>query len=111
MATIDASSQPGWLLDELAFAGRENLDAEHVARYDGKEDAGAVEEIVYLRQFGLDEPCRRGSRRGHGSFALEVAPVCARVVAVDVSPVMLACSETRSPIAGSPTSTFGKPDS
>lgn len=90
MATIDASSQPGWLLDELAFAGRENLDAEHVARYDGKEDAGAVEEIVYLRQFGLDESfvvVDLGA--GTGQFALEVAPVCARVVAVDVSPVML----------------------
>jgi hypothetical protein len=34
-------SLPGWLLDEVASAGRENLDAGHVGRYDAKEDAGA----------------------------------------------------------------------
>jgi hypothetical protein len=31
--------RPTWFIDELSYAGRENLDAEHVARYDGKEDA------------------------------------------------------------------------
>lgn len=29
---------PGWPLDEVAGPGRENLDANHVARYDGQED-------------------------------------------------------------------------
>jgi len=37
----------------VATAGRENLDAGHVARYDAKEDAGAAEEIALLRQLGL----------------------------------------------------------
>jgi hypothetical protein len=41
-----AETRPGWLLDELAFAGRENLDPEHAARYDAKEDAGAREEVA-----------------------------------------------------------------
>lgn len=80
---------PGWLLDELARAGRENLDAAHVQRYDTKMDAGAAQEIELLRSLGLD-----GSSLvvdlgcGTGQFALAVAPLCRRVVAVDVSPLM-----------------------
>jgi SAM-dependent methyltransferase len=80
---------PGWLLDELASAGRENLDAAHVERYDGKMDARAPEEVELLRSWGLDASsvvvdlgC------GTGQFALTVASACRRVVAVDVSPVM-----------------------
>lgn len=81
---------PGWLPNEVANAGRENLDREHVARYDAKEDSGAAAEVAYLRRYGLDE----GSvvvdvGAGTGQFTLAVAPLCARVVAVDVSPVML----------------------
>lgn len=81
---------PGWLLDEVASAGRENLDADHVARYDGKEDAGAAEEVALLRRLGLTESSvvvDLGA--GTGQFTLAVAPACARVIAVDVSPVML----------------------
>ena len=44
---------PGWLLDEVGSAGRENLDPEHVARYDGKEDAAAADEVALLRRWGL----------------------------------------------------------
>jgi SAM-dependent methyltransferase len=80
---------PGWLLDELASAGRENLDAAHVERYDGKMDARAADEVELLRSWGLDTSsvvvdlgC------GTGQFALTVAHVCRRVVAVDVSPLM-----------------------
>lgn len=70
--------------------GRENLDADHVARYDAKEDAGAAEEVALLQQLGLLEGATvidLGS--GTGQFTLAVAPHCARVVAVDVSDVML----------------------
>jgi SAM-dependent methyltransferase len=79
----------GWLLDELASAGRENLDADHVERYDGKMDSRAVDEVELLRSWGLDASsvvvdlgC------GTGQFALAVARSCRRVVAVDVSPPM-----------------------
>jgi hypothetical protein len=41
----------GWL-DELSSAGRENLDAGHVARYDAKEDASAADELRLCRALG-----------------------------------------------------------
>ncbi len=82
---------PGWRPDEVAYAGRENLDPGHVARYDAKMDADAAAEVQLCRSLGLG----RGSvvvelGAGTGQFALAVAPHCARVVAVDVSEVMLA---------------------
>ena len=43
----------GWMLDEVASAGRENLDPVHVARYDAKEDAGAAGEVALLSEWGL----------------------------------------------------------
>lgn len=84
-------SHPPWLLDELATAGRENLDPDHVARYDDKEDADAMGEIALLLEHGLDERSAVVDLgAGTGQFALLAAAVCARVVAVDVSPLMLA---------------------
>src|SRR5258708_36716123 len=80
---------PGWLLDELANAGRENLDHAHVERYDGKMDARAAEELELLRSWGLDPSsvvvdlgC------GTGQLALAAAALCRPVVAVDGSPLM-----------------------
>jgi ubiquinone/menaquinone biosynthesis C-methylase UbiE len=81
---------PGWLLDEVGSAGRENLDPEHVARYDGKEDAAAADEVAMLRGWGLtSHSVVIDLGAGTGQFTLAVARHCARVVAVDVSPVML----------------------
>lgn len=81
---------PGWLLDELASAGRENLDACHVGRYDVKMDARAVDEVELLRSWGLDQSSVVVDMGcGTGQFSLAVAPACRRVVAVDVSPLML----------------------
>lgn len=93
--------QPGWLLDEVASAGRENLDAEHVARYDGKEDADAAAEVALLQSLGLSaESVVVEIGTGTGQFALVAAPVCARVVAVDVSPVMLELLRSKTAAAG-----------
>ena len=83
-------ASPGWRLDEAGSAGRENLDPDHVALYDEKSDAEAAEEVELLVELGLDE----GSTvvdlgAGTGQFTLAVAARCARVVAVDISPVML----------------------
>jgi ubiquinone/menaquinone biosynthesis C-methylase UbiE len=82
--------RPGWFIDELEFAGRENLDAEHVERYDGKEDADAVAEVALLRELGLASESRVVEfGAGTGQFTVVAARACARVTAVDVSPVML----------------------
>ena len=80
---------PDWLLDEAASAGRENLDPEHVARYDNKMDAGAEEEIALCQALGIglsSTVVEFGS--GTGQFTTAVASKCAGVVAVDVSAVM-----------------------
>jgi ubiquinone/menaquinone biosynthesis C-methylase UbiE len=79
-----------WFPDELAFAGRENLDPGHAARYDEKEDASPGEEVRLLRKLGVDSDATVvdiGS--GTGQFALAAAEEFGRVVAVDVSEVML----------------------
>jgi SAM-dependent methyltransferase len=81
---------PAWYPDELAFAGRENLDAGHAARYDEKQDAGAAAEVALLADLGLDRTSHVVDLgAGTGQFVIAVAPLCARVVAVDVSAVML----------------------
>jgi len=82
---------PAWRLDELAFAGRENLDPDHVARYDDKEDAGAAEEVERLEKAGLLAASSTviDLGAGTGQFALAAAPRCSRVIAVDVSPIMM----------------------
>ena len=80
---------PGWLLDERASAGRENLDATHVSRYDAKEDGDALGEVRLLQGLGLDARSTvLDLGVGTGQFTLAVAPVCSRVVAADISPVM-----------------------
>lgn len=84
-----ATPRRRWLLDEQASAGRENLDPAHVERYDDKEDADADAEVALLRTFGLGPASIvLDLGAGTGQFALAVAAHCARVVAVDVSPVM-----------------------
>jgi SAM-dependent methyltransferase len=81
--------RPGWLYDEVAGAGRENLDAGHVARYDRKMDARAAEEIELLRAAGLlPAAVLVDIGAGTGQLALAAASMCARVVAVDPSALM-----------------------
>jgi SAM-dependent methyltransferase len=82
--------RPAWLIDELGVAGRENLDPEHVARYDSKEDGDVASEVELLRSLGLaPDSCVVEFGAGTGQFTIAVAPQCARVVAVDVSEPML----------------------
>jgi ubiquinone/menaquinone biosynthesis C-methylase UbiE len=82
---------PGWLLDELSSAGRENLDVGHVARYDAKEDADAAAEVAVLQAVGIGaDSLVVEFGPGTGQFTVAIAPLCARVIAVDVSAPMLA---------------------
>lgn len=97
------STSPGWLLDEVGSAGRENLDYDHVARYDDKENAGGAAEVALLIEWGLDDRSHVVDLgAGTGQFTLAVAPVCSRVVAVDISPVMV--ERLRAKVAASPRS-------
>jgi ubiquinone/menaquinone biosynthesis C-methylase UbiE len=100
-ATTSEPPLPGWMLNEVASAGRENLDADHVGRYDAKEDAGAAEEVAMLQRLGVLEGATVVDLgAGTGQFTLTVAPYCARVVAVDVSEVMLAALRPKVKAAG-----------
>lgn len=91
-----SNDTPDWFIDELSYAGRENLDPAHVARYDAKEDASAAGEVALLRSMGLTrESLVLELGAGTGQFTVEVAQACARVIAVDVSEPMLSLLERR----------------
>jgi len=86
--SADANTEPipGWLLNEVTSAGRENLDPTHVARYDDKEDADADTEVRFCESLGLNDSStvvEFGSGTGqsrsllhHG--ALELLPLMCR---------------------------------
>lgn len=79
-----------WYHDELASAGRENLDAGHVSRYDDKEDADAFGEIKLLKKYGLTkQSVVVDMGAGTGQFTVAAAETSGHVIAVDVSPLML----------------------
>jgi ubiquinone/menaquinone biosynthesis C-methylase UbiE len=81
-----------WWLDERAYAGREHADEQHARRYDAKMDSGAADQVRLQQEAGvLHRQCTVVDMgAGTGQFALAAAEVCRRVVAVDVSPLMLA---------------------
>lgn len=84
------TTRAGWQIDEVTSIGRENLDPAHVARYDDKEDAGAIREVALLKSLGCGpEAVVVDLGAGTGQFALAAADSFGRVVAVDPSPVML----------------------
>lgn len=94
---------PGWLLDEMASIGRENVDEQHVSRYDEKEDADAAAEVRHLESAGLGRAATVVDLgAGTGQFALAAAEVCRRVVAVDPSPVMLDLLRRKARAASAP---------
>jgi ubiquinone/menaquinone biosynthesis C-methylase UbiE len=86
------------LLDELARAGGEHLDPACVAGYDRKAgfDADAAEEVRLLRGLGLGKHSTLVDLgAGTGTLALAAAASCERVVAVDVSPAMVAATREK----------------
>jgi ubiquinone/menaquinone biosynthesis C-methylase UbiE len=81
---------PSWVFDELAHAGAEHLDARYVAGYNRKAQVDPTDDLARLSALGLDRTSTVVDLgAGTGSFALAVAPLCHRVVAVDVSTPML----------------------
>jgi ubiquinone/menaquinone biosynthesis C-methylase UbiE len=76
------------MIDELAFAGPEHLDADFVAGYDRKQGMpDPAEDIAELQRYNVRTVVDMGA--GTGRFALAAAEVFESVTAVDVSPAML----------------------
>lgn len=87
---------PCWFPDEVAHAGSEHLDPGYVPGYDRKAGTDPTEDVGLLRDLGLNERHTLVDLgAGTGTFALAAAPFCGRVIAVDVSPVMLARLEQK----------------
>jgi ubiquinone/menaquinone biosynthesis C-methylase UbiE len=85
-----------WWLDESAHAGEEHLDAAYVAGYERKAGFDPTEDLELLQRHGLDSDSTLiDLGAGTGAFAIAAAPVCGRVVAVDVSPAMTAVLRDR----------------
>jgi SAM-dependent methyltransferase len=90
--------------DETAHAGPEHLDPAYVAAYDRKAAFDPAEDLSILRARGLDRDSTLiDFGAGTGTFALAAAPFCKRVVAVDVSPAMVAAIRARAREAGTRT--------
>jgi SAM-dependent methyltransferase len=92
------------MLDELAHAGPEHLDPAFVAGFDRKQGyPDPAEDLVVLREHGIGRAATVVDLgTGTGRFALAAAPLVRRVVAVDVSPAMLAVLRERAAGAGLP---------
>ena len=85
-----------WWLDELAHAGAEHLDPAYVAGYERKAGFDPTEDLDVLRGLGLGpETTLVDLGAGTGAFAVAAARVFRRVVAVDVSPAMVAALRDR----------------
>jgi SAM-dependent methyltransferase len=92
---------PTWFRDEAGLAGPEHLEPAYVAAYDRKAAFDPSEDVTLLRELGLDD--RRtlvDLGAGTGTLALAAAPYCARVVAVDISPAMVAETRQRADALG-----------
>lgn len=80
-----------WQLDELACAGEEHLDPTYVAGYDEKSPTDWSEDVATLQALGIGMSSTVVDLgAGTGTFAEAIAPHVRRVVAVDVSEVMVA---------------------
>ncbi len=88
--------EPVWRLDELAHAGQEHLDALYVAGYDRKSSTDWGEDVADLRALGIGSASTVVDLgAGTGAFAEAIASHVRRVVAVDVSPAMVAALRAR----------------
>jgi ubiquinone/menaquinone biosynthesis C-methylase UbiE len=90
------------MLDEIAHAGPEHLDPAFVAGFDRKQGyPDPAEDLAVLREHGVGSGATVVDLgAGTGRFALAAAPLVRRMVAVDVSPAMLAVLRARAAEAG-----------
>jgi ubiquinone/menaquinone biosynthesis C-methylase UbiE len=90
------------MLDELAHAGPEHLDPAFVAGYDRKQGSpDPAADLAVLHDQGLSPTATvLDLGAGTGQFALAAARHYHRVIAVDVSPIMLGRLRERAATAG-----------
>ena len=90
------------MIDELAHAGPEHLDAAFVAGFDRKQGyPDPAADLAAFREHGVGGASTVVDLgAGTGRLALAAAPHVARVVAVDISPAMLALLRERAARAG-----------
>ena len=88
---------PLWMLDELVHAGPEHLDPGFVAGFDRKQGyPDPADDLAALRGHGVGPASTVVDLgAGTGRFALAAAGEFGRVVAVDVSPAMVASLRER----------------
>ena len=80
-----------WHIDERAFAGPEHLDPAYVAGYERKSGYDPTPDVDALVAHGVGPSSTvLDMGAGTGAFTAAMAPRCRRVVAVDVSPAMVA---------------------
>jgi ubiquinone/menaquinone biosynthesis C-methylase UbiE len=91
-----------WMIDELAHAGPEHLDAAFVAGYDRKQGyPDPAEDLASFEAHGLDGTSAVVDlAAGSGQFALAAARRFGHVTAVDISPAMIALLRERAAAAG-----------
>ena len=93
---------PAWMIDELEFAGPEHLDPGFVDGYEQKQgNADPAADLEVLAAHGVGPTSTVVDLgAGTGIFALAAARRFGRVIAVDVSPVMLRVIRDRATAAG-----------
>lgn len=85
-----------WHLDEQAFTGEEHLDPDYVAAYERKAGFEPTEDVEILRRHGLGrDSVVVDMGAGAGVLVAAVAPLCREVIAVDISPEMVAAMHER----------------
>ena len=92
------------MIDELAHAGPEHLDAGFVAGYDRKQGyPDFAADVAVLSAHGIGaESTVVDIGAGTGRFVLAAAALAGRVVAADVSPAMVSVIRARAADAGLP---------
>ena len=79
-----------WYPDELEMAGPEHLNAEFVAGYDRKQQFDPSADVALLAELGIGSDATIVDLgAGTGTFAVAAAGAVGKVVAVDISPVMV----------------------
>jgi SAM-dependent methyltransferase len=93
---MQSGGTTGMTPDEISLAGSEHRDPTYVAGYDRKAGFVPAEDIALLQRHGFNEDSILVDLgAGTGTFALAAAAECKRVVAVDISPPMVALIEQR----------------